>query len=187
MKTLIPILLIAGFLVLLSAIFGRRLRLRPVGVIKIPVWVRLSTGSLILLLAGCGSLRPAASPPPSVATPAAVLPTTGLAGSQAPVIEAIQTSLTSTSFGAIIQADIHFHDPDGDADEIAYTVVGSSVPGVTVAPEPVTVASAEQIAGTNQILEWPCQGSSAIVSLKAVILDKAGHRSNIFPFVLDCG
>ena len=171
----------------LAWIAGHRIRLRPVATSPIPAWLRFASISLILLLAGCGGLRPAVSPSPSATVPAAVLPSTGLAGGQAPVIETIQTSFTSTSFGAIIQADIRFHDPDGDADEIAFTVVGSSVPGVTVPSELITATSAEQVTGTGQVLEWACQGTSAIVSLKAVILDKAGHRSNIFPFVLDCG
>ncbi len=156
---------------------------------RIPAWLRLLAGCLILFLAGCGGQQPALPTSPPASAPSAALPSTGLAGADghAPVIESIQTSLTSTSVGAVVQADIHFRDLDGDAYEIAYNVVGSSVAGVVVGPELITATPAEQVAGADQILEWSCQGTSATVSLKAVILDRAGHRSNIAPFILDCG
>jgi hypothetical protein len=192
MRTLISILLVAGFLVLLLAIFGRRLQVSPFAFLPLPVWARVTVACLGLFLLGLAaweSLRVPTTALPALVTPTVSLPVTGLSapGGDAPVIERIQTSLSSTPIGAVIQADIRFRDPDGDAYEVAYTVVNSSIPGLVVKPEQITSSPAEQAAGTDQILEWPCLGGNDIVSLKAVILDKAGHRSNIVPFVLDCG
>jgi len=200
--SLLLIFAIAGVLGLLSALFGGGTELGPVTFPKLPGWARLSAGILGILLIGISlwawwrfvspaataAVEPASTPALAPAALSGVaVPQAAPVGGQAPVILGIQTSLMANFAGAFVLAEIHFQDADGDVYEVAYTVIASSVPGVVVQPELITASPQEQKAGTVQTLEWSCQGSGVIVALKAVILDKAGHRSSLVPFVLDCG
>ncbi len=196
--TLLVIFAILGGLSLLAALFGGRIRLGRLNLPRFPAWTRLAAALAGVLLLGL-SIRSGlslATPP----TPApAVLPSTGIPGvltgpvhtatpnPQDPVIESIQTHLGSNLAGSYVVAYIHFRDPNGDAYEIAFAVVASSDPVSPFEPEQITASPQEQQAGTVQTLEWACQGSNGVVALKAIILDRTGHRSNIYPFLLDCG
>ncbi len=188
-----------GGLCLLAALFGGGLRLGGLKVPRFPTWIRLSAGFVGVLLLGL-SIRSGldlASPP--APTRAVVLPSTGLPGPVTgptavsvpgphdPVIESIQTQIGTNLSGAYVTANIHFRDPDGDAYEIAFAVVASSDAVSAFEPEQITASPQEQEAGAVQTLEWSCQGTNGVVELKAIILDRAGHRSNIYRFELDCG
>jgi len=122
-------------------------------------------------------LAASSTPPPAVITRAG----------QAPVILDIQTHKATTAIGVVILANIHFQDPDGDAETVAYELIQSTVTGVIMPPDRLDLSPQEQAQGATYTLDWECQGTAAMVEFKAVILDKAGNRSNLFPFVLDCG
>ena len=175
--------LILGFLgagILLAALFSRRLR-RP-----LPPRRQAIASLLGLALIGI-SLWIYVVRRPAIVT--GIFPTATAASSgHPPVIIDIQTSRNPTTFaGTLITAEVHFKDEDGDASQLAFALVQSTITGVALPPEPITIPLSDQQQGASLTVEWDCQGTAAMVLFKAVILDAAGLRSNLVPLLFDCG
>ena len=179
------ILAIVGLAILLAVFFSKRVEpilhsfrrilaaILGIVLIGISLWISFFRPSEIL--------QPLSTPTQSAA---AVSPKPK---GHPPVILNIQTHTTTTFLGAIASADIHFQDEDGDAYEVAYALVQSTVKVTNLQPDGIDASPEDQKKGATVTVEWNCQGTGAMILLKAVILDKAGNTSNLFPLLLNCG
>lgn len=123
----------------------------------------------------------ATSIPPS----ATIAPPTDIPGTHAPVIESVQLREDSSSGNLVIFQDIYFHDEDGDANQIDYTLIAGP-PGAYVINGPIDIASGRQISGTSMTGTWKCGDVESKVILQVTILDEAGNRSNTMEYTMFC-
>lgn len=178
-------LALAGGVVVLAAAFGKRIFPSAASHWRLPLAI---LGIAILAVSLWLSLRklPAGLPPASTPVGMAVQSFLPKAG-RPPIILGIQTQKTETPVGLVIIAQIHFQDADGDAETAAFALDQTTAAGATLQPQPIDVSPQDQEKGASLTVEWDCQGSSDMFLFKTVILDRAGHRSNLVPLLLDCG
>ncbi len=162
----------------LLRLFGKRFR-----------WIIPFIFLASLLLGACGPRQAVNAPTGSSLLFPASPPTTTapVSTGQPPVILDLQTHKASTAVGVVISADIHYQDPDGDAETLAFETVQSTLRGFVLEPESIEASPQEQMQGATQTVEYICQDSGTQIQLRVVVLDRAGHHSNLVPMLIDCG
>lgn len=115
----------------------------------------------------------------------------------APVILNIQPRMSQDygdgSGNFIIGFDIYYSDLDGDAALISYQVTSSPIAGLVIPDDAITSTSAMQIAGTIEAIgggdcqfSWKTLLTGYTVMASATIVDKAGNKSNSYPYQYGC-
>jgi tetratricopeptide (TPR) repeat protein len=133
------------------------------------------------------------SPTKAVATPAVQkpaptkTPATAAANPDRPVIIWVTLRKDYSSNGSLeIYQDILFTDRNGDAIRIDYRIDSSTNPDVQVEGGTFDISSAEQKAGAKIIGQWSCGGGTYTVNLSAIVTDRAGNKSEPYPYTLEC-
>ncbi len=133
------------------------------------------------------------SPTKAVATPAVQkpaptkTPTTAAANPDRPVIIWVTLRTEYSSSGSLeIYQDIFFSDRNGDAIRIDYRIDSTTNPDAQVEGGAFDIPGAEQRAGAKIIGQWSCGGGTYTVNLSAIVTDRAGNKSEPYPYTLEC-
>jgi hypothetical protein len=113
------------------------------------------------------------------------IPPTNTPRFPAPAIDSVSLREETTSSGLVIYQDVHFHDDDGDAYLIDFTLV-SDLPDAVIRDGPIEQSSQEQKTGAIHTGTWRCGSGDYQVTLQVTILDRAGNRSNTVEFTMFC-
>ena len=124
--------------------------------------------------------------PVNTQQPATQIPPSTAIVKYPPIIAGIKLLKSPTASGVIIYADISFQDLDGDAYNVTYNVLNTTAKGIKVENDPITSPANDQILGTSVRVKWACEAGGYVVTLNAIIQDKAGNESNPYPLVFDC-
>jgi hypothetical protein len=110
-------------------------------------------------------------------------------GSQ-PTFNYIEQTETDSGSQLVINQDVFFSDPDGDAYLIEYGLisVSANIPGFHFENDNIKTLPEQQIQGTYKTITWECGKTRQIydVTLQAQIVDRAGNRSVPFSVVFKC-
>jgi hypothetical protein len=108
----------------------------------------------------------------------------------APVFDYIEQYENYSGGQLIISEDVYFSDSDGDAYLIKYDLVSVSpaISGIQVQNDSISIAPDQQKFGTYQTILWKCglTKKTYTVTLRARILDQAGHESSPFDVIFKC-
>lgn len=108
----------------------------------------------------------------------------------APIFERIEQYENNSGGQLIISEDVYFSDSDGDAHLIEYELVSVSpaISGIQVQADFIDASSDQQKTGTYQTITWKCGSTKKTytVTLRARIIDRAGHQSSPFKVVFKC-
>ncbi|MFT3894832.1 MAG: hypothetical protein QM730_24645 [Anaerolineales bacterium] len=110
--------------------------------------------------------------------------------SSPPIFDHIDEHNNYSNGQLVINQDVYFSDPNGDATLIQYDMVSivPDISGIHVEDDPLYASPDEQVAGTYKTIMWECGSSQKtyVVTLRARIFDQAGNQSDPFRVVFSC-
>jgi hypothetical protein len=105
---------------------------------------------------------------------------------QIPIIQNVTLREEYNEKGVIIVQQIRFQDMDGDASFIDYTIVSSTNYDVVANPGKITTLPQQQKNGALIEAGWMCTGKQYSVTLRAVIQDQKGNKSEPYEYTINC-
>jgi hypothetical protein len=106
-------------------------------------------------------------------------------GGQPPHIDAV-TFKDQPSASDLVQPEIHFHAPNGDARLIRQEVVESTGPAFKLEGGPIEAPAAKQKAGAVYTKDLRCGPGAYRVKVRAYLVDRAGDHSNTVGYTIHC-
>ena len=86
----------------------------------------------------------------------------------------------------LVQPEIHFHAPNGDARLIRQEVVESTGPAFKLEGGPIEASAAKQKAGAVYTKDLRCGPGAYQVKVRAYLVDRAGDHSNTVGYTIHC-
>lgn len=86
----------------------------------------------------------------------------------------------------LVQPEIHFHAPNGDARLIREEVVESTGPAFKIEGGPIDSSAAKQKAGAVYSKDLRCGPGVYHVKVRAYLVDRAGDHSNTVGYTIRC-
>lgn len=121
-----------------------------------------------------------------------VLPLKGQISAQAernrgaPVISDIKLTKTLKNGSQVIEQNVSYFDPEGDAAFVNWIVLQTNAKNIRVTAGALSTSAEEQKSGANQLGLWDCQGNSYYIKFRVVITDRAGHASEPSDYTVNC-
>lgn len=106
--------------------------------------------------------------------------------SAAPTIESVKLRYETSAGSLAVLQDITFHDPQGDAYKVHYTIISATAADLQVADGMIDISGEQQKLGTMITGRWNCGESKYDVTLRVTVLDRKGNESNAVEYTISC-
>jgi hypothetical protein len=188
--TLPSILALAGCAALLLGLLGGGLKAKEIEVPQITNRIRVISASLGVVLIGVAlwlyALESKDLTVGIVPTDTPVAAIAPVSESHAPVLKSVVIREDSSTGNLILYQDVSYSDLDGDADIIDWILVSSTDPKASVWDGKVENSVEQQKQGAIFTGVWNCNGMNSSTVIQAVLIDKAGNKSEPLEYDLIC-
>jgi len=104
----------------------------------------------------------------------------------APVITDVRLTKTTSGAGQVIEQNIAFTDPEGDAFFASFAVLASDMPDLTVSSASFSVPANVQVGGANYLAKWTCGKTRHFIKFRVTLTDRSGNVSKPFDYTVNC-
>jgi hypothetical protein len=104
----------------------------------------------------------------------------------APEIRDVTVTRTRNGDVEVLEQNIQFSDPDGDAVFVNYIVLATDAKTLRVESASIDTTREVQISGATYVARWTCGTGRYFVKVRAVITDRGGHTSRPYDYTLNC-
>jgi hypothetical protein len=196
----VPLILsVVGGIALLVGLFGGGVKAKEITVPKIDFWPRLFSsliGLILIAMATWLSIPKKESvngPQSSELTAVITSVPTNSAPSLVPTLEThppvIKSVVIREDFSQgylILYQDVNYYDLDGDAYYIDWILMSTTKPGEKAVDGQIEDSVDDQKKGATFTGTWYCSGGTYTVTIRAIVLDRAGNQSNPYEYNLNC-
>ena len=189
------ILALAGCAALLIGLLGGGLKAKEVVVPKISLWTRIISASVGVILIGVSlwlffsqtqQLPVETNPTATAVSTSSETTTTTIAENHAPVLKSVVIREDLSKGYLILYQDVSYYDLDGDAEYVDWTLVSTTKQGEVVSDGQIYDSVEQQKKGSIFTGVWNCSGGEYSVIVQAIVIDKAGNKSEPLEYNLNC-
>jgi hypothetical protein len=193
--TLPSVLALAGCAALLVGLVGGGIEMKEIKVPPISLWTRILSGGMGLVLIGAAlwvsfidsPQHSVQVSPANTTTPiSSTSPPTVAVKTHAPVLKSVVIREDDSKGRLILYQDVAYYDLGGDADYIDWILVSSTKAGEVLTDGQIHDSVEEQIRGSTFTGTWNCTGGTYRATVRVVVLDKAGNKSEPLEYNLNC-
>lgn len=103
-----------------------------------------------------------------------------------PVISDVKITKIIKDDGEVMEKNIYFNDPEGDAALVNFMVIGTNAEKISVSTGAIDIDPSIQKIGANHLARWECGKDKYFVKFRIIIIDRASHLSRPYDYTVNC-